>query len=311
MHQTDSRSQFQIWDGVKWDGQRESRLLMFDRFTDRSRRILVLAQEEVRMRGDGFMGTEHLLIGMLHEDESVAAKALQEIGVTTASARQAVDALVGPGGGAVERIPSPPFTPRCKKVLELGLREALQLGHSYVAPEHLLLGLIREGEGVAARALVSLGVGLAQTRQAIIRILAGRDVVKTPPPPESSRVALQRVQDAMSAFVRASTRDMTMIAGLERKVDLAESAKNGAYRERDRLVCVLSRLWPSHIALHKGEWDDEWRNIVCVHAPTGQLTWHIHDSELPMFEHLSVQADHWDGHTTAEKYQRLEAWRPE
>ena len=124
---------------------------MFERFTDRARRVLVLAQEEARLLNHNFLGTEHILMGLLHEGEGVAAKVLKARGVDLHDVRQRVEKTIGPTGtGAVG---APPFTPRAKKVMELGLREALQLGHNYIGTEHLLLGLIREGEGVASQIL--------------------------------------------------------------------------------------------------------------------------------------------------------------
>lgn len=142
---------------------------MFERFTDRARRTLVLAQEEARNLGHNFIGTEHILLGLALEGEGVAAKALAARGITTDAIREKVRETIGPGAEPVTG--QPPFTPRSKKVLELSLREALQLGHNYIGTEHLLLGLIREGEGVAAQVLVTLGAGLDDTRQAVIDIL--------------------------------------------------------------------------------------------------------------------------------------------
>ena len=144
---------------------------MFERFTDRARRVVVLAQEEARMLGHNYIGTEHILLGLIHEGEGVAAKALESLGVSQEAVRQQVEEIVGQG----ERVPSGhiPFTPRAKKVLELALREALQLGHNYIGTEHILLGLIREGEGVAAQVLVKLGADLNRVRQQVIQLLHG------------------------------------------------------------------------------------------------------------------------------------------
>ncbi len=128
---------------------------MFERFTDRARRVLVLAQEEARLLNHSFIGTEHILLGLIHEGEGVAAKALESLGISLEAVREKVEETIGMAGTAPSG--SPPFTPRAKKVLELSLREALQLGHSYIGTEHMLLGLVREGEGVAATVLVSLG----------------------------------------------------------------------------------------------------------------------------------------------------------
>ncbi len=144
---------------------------MFERFTDRARRVLVLAQEEARLLGHGYIGTEHLVLAMAHEGEGVAAKALDAHGLTLAVLRAKVEGATPRGTGPETW--SPPFTPRSKAVLDLSLREALQLGHNYIGTEHLLLGLVREGEGVAAQAIVALGVPLAEVRQTVIQLLGG------------------------------------------------------------------------------------------------------------------------------------------
>ncbi len=132
---------------------------MFERFTDRARRVVVLAQEEARLLNHNYIGTEHILLGLIHEGEGVAAKALESLNISLEAVRSQVEEIIGQGGSS----PSGhiPFTPRAKKVLELSLREALQLGHNYIGTEHILLGLIREGEGVAAQVLVKLGADLS------------------------------------------------------------------------------------------------------------------------------------------------------
>ncbi len=144
---------------------------MYERFTDRARRVLVLAQEEALLLNHSFIGTEHILLGLIHEGEGVAAKALESLGISLEAAREKVEETVGPAGSAPTG--SPPFTPRAKKVLELSLREALQLGHNYIGTEHMLLGLVREGEGVAAQVLVSLGADLTHVRQQVIQVISG------------------------------------------------------------------------------------------------------------------------------------------
>jgi ATP-dependent Clp protease ATP-binding subunit ClpC len=144
---------------------------LFERFTDRARRVLVLAQEEARLLNHNFIGTEHILLGLIHEGEGVAAKALESLGISLEAVREKVEETIGPAGSAPSG--SPPFTPRAKKVLELSLREALQLGHNYIGTEHMLLGLVREGEGVAAQVLVSLGADLSRVRQQVIQLLSG------------------------------------------------------------------------------------------------------------------------------------------
>ena len=144
---------------------------MFERFTDRARRVVVLAQEEARMLSHNYIGTEHILLGLIHEGEGVAAKALESLGISLEAVRSQVEEIIGQG----QQAPSGhiPFTPRAKKVLELSLREALQLGHNYIGTEHILLGLIREGEGVAAQVLQKLGADLNRVRQTVIQLLSG------------------------------------------------------------------------------------------------------------------------------------------
>src|SRR5450756_1439978 len=144
---------------------------MFERFTDRARRVVVLAQEEARMLNHNYIGTEHILLGLIHEGEGVAAKALESLDISLDAVRQQVQEIIGEG----QQAPSGhiPFTPRAKKVLELSLREALQLGHNYIGTEHILLGLIREGEGVAAQVLNKLGADLNRVRQQVIQLLSG------------------------------------------------------------------------------------------------------------------------------------------
>jgi ATP-dependent Clp protease ATP-binding subunit ClpC len=138
---------------------------MFERFTDRARQVVVLAQDEARMLNHNVIGTEHILLGLIHEGQGVAANALQSLGISLETVRQQVEQIIGRG----QQAPSGhiPFTPRAKKVLELSLRESQQLGHDYIGTEHILLGLIREGEGVAAQVLVRLGADLNRVRRVI------------------------------------------------------------------------------------------------------------------------------------------------
>jgi ATP-dependent Clp protease ATP-binding subunit ClpC len=144
---------------------------MFERFTDRARRVVVLAQEEARMLNHNYIGTEHILLGLIHEGEGVAAKALESLGISLEGVREQVEEIIGQGQTAPAG--HIPFTPRAKKVLELSLREALQLGHNYIGTEHILLGLIREGEGVAAQVLQKLGADLNRVRTQVIQLLSG------------------------------------------------------------------------------------------------------------------------------------------
>jgi Clp amino terminal domain, pathogenicity island component len=144
---------------------------MFERFTDRARRVVVLAQEEARLLDHNYIGTEHILLGLIHEGEGVAARALESLDVSLEAVRAEVTEIIGRGAEAPTG--HIPFTPRSKKVLELSLREALELGHNYIGTEHILLGLLREGQGVGAQVLVKLGAGRDQVRRVVIQLLSG------------------------------------------------------------------------------------------------------------------------------------------
>ena len=143
---------------------------MFERFSDGARRVVVLSQEEARLLNHNYIGTEHILLGLVHEDEGVAATALESLNIRLDAVRRQVEEIIGQGGSP----PSGhiPFTPRAKKVLELSLREALELGHNYIGTEHILLGLVREGEGVACEVLVKLGADLAKVRARVLQLVA-------------------------------------------------------------------------------------------------------------------------------------------
>src|SRR5665648_630545 len=150
--------------------QIERRTPMFERFTEKARRVVVLAQEEARKLNQNYIGTEHLLLGLIREEDGIAAKALESLNISLEDVHLQVEELIGRG----TYVPTGhiPFTPRAKKVLELSLREALQLGHNYIGTEHILLGLIREGEGVAAQVLLALGADLDKVRSAVIQLLS-------------------------------------------------------------------------------------------------------------------------------------------
>jgi ATP-dependent Clp protease ATP-binding subunit ClpC len=158
---------------------------VFERFTERARHVVVLAQEEARTLGHNYIGTEHLLLGLLREEEGVAARVLESLRVTLEDVRAQVAQIVGHGDEvATVQIP---FTPRAKKVLELALREALALGHNYIGTEHVLLGLMREGDGVAVRILLDFNVDAEKVRNEVIRMLGGPSAVGPP-------VAIHRLQ---------------------------------------------------------------------------------------------------------------------
>jgi Clp amino terminal domain, pathogenicity island component/UvrB/uvrC motif len=184
---------------------------MFERFTDRARRVLVLAQEEARMLNHNYIGTEHFLLGLIHEGEGVAAKALESLGISLDAVRQQVEEIIGQG----EEISSGhiPFTPRAKKVLELSRREMSQLGHNYIGTEHILLGLIREGDGVAAQVLVTLGADLNRVRQQVIQLLHGYQPKK--PAPARSAGPENTLLSAVQAHLEAVEQ---RLAAIERRV---------------------------------------------------------------------------------------------
>ncbi|MCE7883327.1 MAG: ATP-dependent Clp protease ATP-binding subunit [Actinobacteria bacterium ATB1] len=206
---------------------------MFERFTDRARRVVVLAQEEARLLNHNYIGTEHILLGLIHEGEGVAAKALESLGISLEAVRQQVEEIIGQGGSS----PSGhiPFTPRAKKVLELSLREALQLGHNYIGTEHILLGLIREGEGVAAQVLVKLGADLSRVRQQVIQLLSGYSSTRetqTASPGAGSPEAGQSGSLVLDQFGR----NLTQLAR-DKKLDPVI----GRSTEVERVMQVLSR----------------------------------------------------------------------
>ncbi len=205
---------------------------MFERFTDRARRVLVLAQEEARLLNHSFIGTEHILLGLIHEGEGLAAKALESLGISLEAVREKVEETIGPAGSAPTG--SPPFTPRAKKVLELSLREALQLGHNYIGTEHMLLGLVREGEGVAAQVLQSLGAVLPRVRQQVIQLLSGSMGRETAGATAGSGTPEQ--SSAGSPVLDQFGRNLTQLAR-EHKLDPVI----GRDREIERLMQVLSR----------------------------------------------------------------------
>ena len=202
---------------------------MFERFTDRARRVVVLAQEEARMLSHNYIGTEHILLGLIHEGEGVAAKALESLDISLEAVRGQVEDIIGQG----QQAPSGhiPFTPRAKKVLELSLREALQLGHNYIGTEHILLGLIREGEGVAAQVLVKLGADLNRVRQQVITLVSGfqgKEAEQAGAPSESA--------PSTSAVLDQFGRNLTQ-AAREGKLDPVI----GRDDEAERVMQTLSR----------------------------------------------------------------------
>jgi ATP-dependent Clp protease ATP-binding subunit ClpC len=214
---------------------------LFERFTDRARRVVVLAQEEARLLNHNYIGTEHILLGLIHEGEGVAAKALESLGISLEAVRNQVEEIIGQGGSS----PSGhiPFTPRAKKVLELSLREALQLGHNYIGTEHILLGLIREGEGVAAQVLVKLGADLSRVRQQVIQLLSGyqgpqggKEAAGAATGSASATAGQAESSGQGSLVLDQFGRNLTQLAR-EKKLDPVI----GRMRELERVMQVLSR----------------------------------------------------------------------
>jgi hypothetical protein len=215
---------------------------MFERFTDRARRVVVLAQEEARHLDHNYIGTEHILLGLIHEGEGVAARALTALGISLEAVRSEVVEIVGHGDEAPTG--HIPFTPRAKKVLELSLREALALSHNYIGTEHILLGLIREGEGVAAQVLIELGGSLDRVRQQVIQILA-----------DASQLQAEQVGGTQSRISQQQA--MAMVAGgpgvyqdepaeLVRVVPVAREVHREAGM---RVVLISLEIWSGWIDL--------------------------------------------------------------
>jgi ATP-dependent Clp protease ATP-binding subunit ClpC len=253
---------------------------MFERFTDRARRVVVLAQEEARMLNHTYIGTEHILLGLIHEGEGVAAKALESLGISLETVRQQVEEIIGRGreapGGHI------PFTPRAKKVLELSLREALQLGHNYIGTEHILLGLIREGEGVAAQVLVRLGADLNRVRQQVISLLGTS-------PGERELGTLHAASDVgsvgviergeLSEVLRRIKSIDSRLSAVEQRVgtgpDMADLDQEIAQARRDKETAVGAEDYENAAALR-----DKERQLLAEKA-SRQETWATAHQDLP------------------------------
>jgi ATP-dependent Clp protease ATP-binding subunit ClpA len=225
---------------------------MFERFTDRARRVVVLAQEEARLLDHDYIGTEHLLLGLAHEGQGVAAKALESLGIRLETLRSQVEEIIGQG----QRGPTGhlPFTPRAKKVLELSLREAKQLGHNYIGTEHILLGLIREGEGVAAQVLVKLGADLSRVRQQVIQLQSG--YADVPEAATGTRLVHMTVPEDLREAEE-------QLAQVRRQKEAAIDAEDfeGAAALRDQERQLLARL---------AEREREWKAGVDLDAVVGE-----------------------------------------
>jgi hypothetical protein len=251
---------------------------MFERFTDRARRVVVLAQEESRLLNHNYIGTEHILLGLVHEGEGVAALALTGLGISLEDVRARVEEIIGPGKAAPTG--HIPFTPRAKKVLELSLREALALGHNYIGTEHILLGLVREGQGVAAQVLVELGGGdLDQVRQQVVQLLAGSAAAQAEQVAGMSPRISQRQALAMVAGGPGVYQDEP--AELVRVVPLAREVFRGSGL---RIVLISLEIWSGWMDL---------RYVLLPEEPPGpthvvDLDWGLADDAGTAYEVAGV-----------------------
>jgi ATP-dependent Clp protease ATP-binding subunit ClpA len=222
---------------------------VFERFTDRARRVIVLAQEEARLLNHNDIGTEHILLGLIHEGEGVAARALESLDISLEAVRTEVTEIIGQGQ-------SPPtghipFTPRAKKVLELSLREALELGHDYIGTEHILLGLLREGEGVAAQVLVKLGASLDRVRQVVVQLLSGYtgEVVA-----EQEEVRTVLVRMTVPAELREAEEQLAQVRQEKQAaIDRGDFEQAAGLRDKERRllthVAEQERAWTTGVDL--------------------------------------------------------------
>jgi len=228
---------------------------VFERFTDRARRVVVLAQDEARMLNHDYIGTEHLLLGLIGEGEGVAARALESLGISLDAVRQQVEQVIGRG----QQAPSGhiPFTPRAKKVMELALREANDLGHSYIGTEHILLGLIREGDGVAAGVLTGLGADRPRVRQQVTQLLGGRAGKGAPGAGSrlGKRARTRLLEDALAQIGSLDQR----LAAIERWVgmrpDLDDLDEKIAQARREKEAAIDTQDFEAAAALRDKEKD--------------------------------------------------------
>jgi len=252
---------------------------MFERFTDRARRVVVLAQEEARMLKHNYIGTEHILLGLIHEGDGVAAEALRALGIRLEAVRERVRDVVGEGSSAATG--HIPFTPRAKKVLELSLREALQLGHNYIGTEHILLGLIREGDGVAAQVLVALGADLNRVRQQVIRLLHGatgsapESELGDPAPRPPGRVDRAAFAGAMRRLTAVESRVTAVEERIGTGPDDAELDEQISRLGQDRQAAVDGQDYERAAALRDQEHE------LTERRAAGQQQWAADHPSLP------------------------------
>jgi ATP-dependent Clp protease ATP-binding subunit ClpA len=234
-----------LWTGGQVLLSSARRQAMFQRFTDRARRVVVLAQEEASRLDHNYIGTEHILLGLIREGEGVAAEALKSLRISLDAVRQQVEEIIG--RGQQKPYGHIPFTPRAKKVLELSLRESKELGHSYVGTEHLLLGLIREGDGVAGQVLVRLGANLNRVRPQVIQLLHGRAAEEPGPAVKDGlEMAEQR------AGIGLDTSD------LDEQIEAARTAKEAAIDAQDFEQAASQRDQEKQLRAAKAARQKQW-----------------------------------------------------
>ena len=237
---------------------------MFERFTDRARRVVALAQDEAKRLDHNYIGTEHILLGLIHEGTGVAARALDSLGINLDVVRRQVEEIIGRG----QQTPSGhiPFTPRAKKVLELSLRESQQLGHNYIGTEHILLGLLREGDGVAAQVLVKLGADLNRVRQQVIQLLHGHQEEESVSARSTAaelrvlpavKARLDSVEDRLTAVeqqvgIRPDTGD------LDEQIERVRGERHAAADAQDYEQAALLRDREKELLASKAERQEQW-----------------------------------------------------
>jgi ATP-dependent Clp protease ATP-binding subunit ClpA len=244
---------------------------MFERFTDRARQAVDLAHDEARRLNHSYIGTEHILLGLIHEGEGVAAQALESLGISLDAVRQQVEQIIGVGQQEPQE--QIPYTPRAKKVLELSLREAKALGHHYIGTEHILLGLIREGHGVAAQVLTELGADLNLVRQQVIRLLHGYQGPQSQTMPAGARFGQSRWkmrgrQGEIREHVEAIGSQLAVIeqrvgAGpeigdLDRQIEQARQAKRAAAGAEDYETAATMRDQEQRLRADKAARQADW-----------------------------------------------------
>jgi len=241
-----------LWTGGQALLSNARRQTMFQRFTDRARRVVVLAQEEARRLDHNYIGTEHILLGLISEGEGVAARALESLGISLDAVRQQVEEIIG--RGQQEPPGHIPFTPRAKKVLELSLHESKQLGHNYIGTEHILLGLIREGDGVAAQVLVKLGADLKRVRQQVIQLLHGHT---TEEPGPEAEVRLGMVGQRLTA-IEQRVRIGPDTSDLDEQIEMVRAEKEAAINAQDFEQAVSLRDREKQLLAAKAARQEQW-----------------------------------------------------